>query len=420
MTTSLTNAIHDFEVNARGTLNLLEAIRDLDEPAAAGLHVHQQGLRRPAGREAARARQPLRAGGRDLREHGIGESRPLDFHSPYGCSKGTADQYVIDYARTFGLPAVVFRMSCIYGPHQFGTEDQGWVAHFLIRASKGQPITIYGDGMQVRDILFADDLVDAFLLAQANMPTISGQAFNIGGGPQNTISLIELLDLIEQLHGRRPDVRFGAWRPGDQRYYVSDTQKFRAATSGSPAGGRARRRAPARRVAPRIRAPRRGRPAARPCPGTDAWPTTSRAERAAAATPRGRGATAAKEAAIESRAVPCRGLDRPATEADVRGTTMRAAVLVRAGQQVEMRHGRACRAPRGRPRVRVRVEGCGVCASNIPPWEGREWFKYPMTPGQLGHEGWGIVEAGRRRSAQGPPRRPRRVPERTTPSPSTT
>ena len=170
----------------------------------------------------------------DLREHGIGESRPLDFHSPYGCSKGVADQYVIDYARTFGLPAVVFRMSCIYGPHQFGTEDQGWVAHFLIRAQKGQPITIYGDGMQVRDILYAEDLVDAFLLAQANMPTISGQAFNIGGGPQNTISLIELLDQIERLHGRRPDVRFGAWRPGDQRYYVSDTQKFRAATQWKP------------------------------------------------------------------------------------------------------------------------------------------------------------------------------------------
>ncbi len=99
--------------------------------------------------------------------NGIGEARPLDFHSPYGCSKGTADQYVLDYARTFGLPAVVFRMSCIYGPHQFGTEDQGWVAHFLIRALQGEPITLYGDGMQVRDILFVEDLVDAFLLAQA-------------------------------------------------------------------------------------------------------------------------------------------------------------------------------------------------------------------------------------------------------------
>src|SRR5207253_6556705 len=144
------------------------------------------------------------------RAKGVGEKRPLDFHSPYGCSKGGADQYVIDYARTFGLPAVVFRMSCIYGPHQFGNEDQGWVAHFLIRALKDQPITLYGDGMQVRDILFVEDLVDAFLLAQANMATLAGQAFNMGGGPANTISLLELLDMITELHGRRPDVRFGA------------------------------------------------------------------------------------------------------------------------------------------------------------------------------------------------------------------
>jgi CDP-paratose 2-epimerase len=165
-----------------------------------------------------------------IRAAGISERRPLDFHSPYGCSKGAADQYVIDYARTFGLPAVVFRMSCIYGPHQFGNEDQGWVAHFLIRALKDQPITLYGDGMQVRDILFVEDLVDAFLLAQAHMPSIGGRAFNIGGGASNTISLLELLDLIGELNGVRPDVRSGAWRPGDQRYYVSDTRAFQEAT----------------------------------------------------------------------------------------------------------------------------------------------------------------------------------------------
>ena len=137
---------------------------------------------------------------------------------------------MIDYARTFGLPAVVFRMSCIYGPHQFGTEDQGWVAHFLIRALQGQPITIYGDGRQVRDILYVEDLVDAFLLAQANMSTISGQAFNIGGGADNAISLIELMEMIKELHGERPRTLGGAWRPGDQRYYVSDTRKMHAAT----------------------------------------------------------------------------------------------------------------------------------------------------------------------------------------------
>jgi CDP-paratose 2-epimerase len=233
VTTSLTNAIHDFEVNARGTLNLLEAIRSADAPpplvftstnkvygALPDVRMRANGDRYEPEDDAIRA-------------NGISELRPLDFHSPYGCSKGTADQYVIDYARTFGLPAVVFRMSCIYGPHQFGNEDQGWVAHFLIRALRGQPITLYGDGMQVRDILFVEDLVDAFLLAQAHMPTVGGRAFNIGGGPINTISLIELLDMIRELNGVRPEVRSGAWRPGDQRYYVSDTRAFREATGWS-------------------------------------------------------------------------------------------------------------------------------------------------------------------------------------------
>jgi CDP-paratose 2-epimerase len=132
------------------------------------------------------------------------------------------------------MAAVVFRMSCIYGLHQMGNEDQGWVAHFLIRAIEGKPLSIFGDGMQVRDILFAEDLVDAFLLVQANMHTLSGQAFNIGGGLGNTISLVELLDLIARLCGERPKVNSYDWRPGDQRYYVSDTRKFKAATGWSP------------------------------------------------------------------------------------------------------------------------------------------------------------------------------------------
>ena len=165
-----------------------------------------------------------------LAQHGIAEDRPLDFHSPYGCSKGTADQYVLDYVRSFGLRAVVFRMSCIYGPHQFGNEDQGWVAHFLIRALEGQPIVLYGDGKQVRDVLFVEDLVNAFVLAQKYMPSIAGNAFNIGGGAANTTSLVELLDLIGAMHGEQPDVAFQSWRTGDQRYYVSNTAKFSAAT----------------------------------------------------------------------------------------------------------------------------------------------------------------------------------------------
>jgi CDP-paratose 2-epimerase len=170
-------------------------------------------------------------------KHGFNEDRPLAFHSPYGCSKGAACQYVLDYARTFGVPAVVFRMSCIYGPHQFGNEDQGWVAHFLIKAAKREPITIYGDGRQVRDILFVEDLVNAFLLAQQNIRQISGQAFNIGGGPANTISLLELLDLIGQLQSQPAIADFSDWRTADQKYYVSDIRKFAAETGWSPATG---------------------------------------------------------------------------------------------------------------------------------------------------------------------------------------
>jgi CDP-paratose 2-epimerase len=165
---------------------------------------------------------------------GIDERRPLDFHSPYGCSKGTADQYVIDYGRSFGLKTAVFRMSCIYGPHQYGTEDQGWVAHFLIRALRDQPITIYGDGKQVRDLLYVDDLVAALIAAHENIENLSGRAFNIGGGAANAISLLELLDLIEELQGTSARVKFGAWRTGDQRYYVSDHSSFTRTTGWRP------------------------------------------------------------------------------------------------------------------------------------------------------------------------------------------
>jgi CDP-paratose 2-epimerase len=141
---------------------------------------------------------------------------------------------VIDYARSFDLPALVFRMSCIYGPHQCGTEDQGWVAHFALRTIGGDPITIYGDGRQVRDVLYVDDLVDAFLLAQENMARLKGNAFNIGGGAANAVSLIELIHEVAQLHGRAPTLEFGGWRTGDQRYYVTDHSRFTRATGWRP------------------------------------------------------------------------------------------------------------------------------------------------------------------------------------------
>src|SRR3954469_12610499 len=234
VTSSLIDPFYDFEVNAQGTLNLLEAIRnsghqppvifastnkvygDLDD-----LGIVMNGTR-------------YYPENNFFRQHGISEKRSLDFHSPYGCSKGVADQYMLDYARTFGLKTVVFRMSCIYGPHQFGTEDQGWVAHFLIQALKNKPITLYGDGKQVRDILFVEDLVTAYLLAQANMPSIGGRPFNIGGGPSNTTSLLELLDLIETITGEPLPHTIEPWRTADQRYYVSDTSKFTAATGWRP------------------------------------------------------------------------------------------------------------------------------------------------------------------------------------------
>jgi CDP-paratose 2-epimerase len=226
VTTSLVDAVHDFEVNARGTLNVLEAARhQLTPPPVIFTSTNKvYGELADLGTRLRGQRyEPVDEG---VRVRGIGEDRCLDFHSPYGCSKGAADQYVLDYARTFKLPACVFRMSCIYGPHQCGNEDQGWVAHFLIQAIRGEPLTIYGDGNQVRDICFADDLVDAFLVARRKIHQLSGHAFNIGGGVGNVISLRDLLDLIEQLHGKRPDVRFADWRTGDQRYYVSDTSKF--------------------------------------------------------------------------------------------------------------------------------------------------------------------------------------------------
>jgi len=233
VTTSLTDPLTDFEINVGGTLNLLEEIRARETPPPllfTSTNKVYGSLSDLAMEQSETRYQPLDASLRG----GISEDRPLDFHSPYGCSKGSADQYVLDYARTFGLPAMVFRMSCIYGYHQMGTEDQGWVAHFLLRALSGKPLVLYGDGRQVRDLLFAEDLVDAFLLAQSNVHTLSGQAFNIGGGLGNTLSLLELLDLMQLIHGKRPEVKMEPWRCADQRYYVSDTRKFKAATGWSP------------------------------------------------------------------------------------------------------------------------------------------------------------------------------------------
>jgi CDP-paratose 2-epimerase len=228
VTTSLVDPREDFEINVRGTVNLLDAVRVRREAVpvifASTNKVYGDLADIPIERHGDRY-EPRSLPAR----RGVDESRPLDFHTPYGCSKGSADQYVLDYCRSFGIPTVVFRMSCIYGQRQMGTEDQGWVAHFLIRALEGKPITIYGDGRQVRDVLDVGDAVNAYVSALENIEQVAGRAFNLGGGPENSISLFDLVGEMRAILGRDVELRFEDWRPGDQRWYVSDTHAARGA-----------------------------------------------------------------------------------------------------------------------------------------------------------------------------------------------
>lgn len=219
VTTSITNPRLDFESNLLSTFNVLEALR-LGAPEAVLIFTSTNKVY-----GALDDVRVVETGGRYQYADGQGvdESRPLDFHSPYGCSKGAADQYVRDYARVFDLRTVVFRMSCIYGEHQLGSEDQGWVAHFLYSALLGQPVTVFGDGKQVRDILFADDLVEAFLSAYRRIDSVRGDVFNIGGGVGQTLSLRELIEWV-QARGRL-QVAWDRGRVGDQKIYVSDVTK---------------------------------------------------------------------------------------------------------------------------------------------------------------------------------------------------
>jgi CDP-paratose 2-epimerase len=223
VTTSVQNPREDFEINATGTLNVLEAVRlHGDDPIVLYSSTNK-----------------VYGGFEDLdivldqtrytfadHPHGVSESRPLDFHSPYGCSKGAGDQYMLDYARIYGVRSVVMRQSCIYGPQQHGMEDQGWLAWFILAILRGTPITIYGDGCQVRDVLYVNDLLDAYQAAVDNIDAARGQAYNIGGGPDNIISVwTEYGPILEELFSRPIDVTRGDWRPGDQRVYISDIRK---------------------------------------------------------------------------------------------------------------------------------------------------------------------------------------------------
>jgi CDP-paratose 2-epimerase len=230
VTTSLVDPREDFDINVRGTINVLDAVRLRREPVPVIFASTNKVYGDLADIELDTLHgryEPKSYAGR----RGVDESRPLDFHTPYGCSKGAADQYVLDYCRSFGIPTAVLRMSCIYGQRQMGTEDQGWVAHFLIRALEGQPVTIYGDGKQVRDILDVGDAVDAYVRALENIEQVQGRAFNLGGGPENAISLLQLIDQIRSIIGHDVQLRFEDWRQGDQRWFVSDTQKAREALS---------------------------------------------------------------------------------------------------------------------------------------------------------------------------------------------
>ena len=231
VTTSVTNPRRDFEDNAFGTFNLLEGVR-LGAPDAIVLYTSTNkvyGGMEDIGIELHDGRYRYV----DL-PNGCDEQRPLDFHSPYGCSKGAADQYVHDYARIYGMRTVVFRQSCIYGYRQFGVEDQGWVAWFSIRAALGKPVTIFGDGRQVRDVLFIDDLVDGFLAAIDHIDSSAGRIYNVGGGPGNQMSLLDLVAHLERLSGRPLHVEYAGWRPGDQRIFVCDIGKAKRELGWAP------------------------------------------------------------------------------------------------------------------------------------------------------------------------------------------
>jgi len=230
VTTSIDDPREDFEINVGGTLNILEAARKSGRKPFLLFtstnkvygHITSQKL-------TALPERYWCAG-----DPGVSESQPLDFYSPYGCSKGAADQYVHDYSRIFGLPTVVFRMSCIAGRRQFGTEDQGWVAHFLYSALQGRPVIIYGDGRQVRDVLYVEDLLRAFESVRERVETTGGEVYNVGGGLENSTSLLEIISEIERVTGKKLQYTMDLARPGDQPFYVTDFSKLHRHTDWQP------------------------------------------------------------------------------------------------------------------------------------------------------------------------------------------
>ncbi len=232
VTTSVTDPRSDFEINALGSFNVLEGVRLTGQKP---IMLYSSTNKVYGGMEevVVEKKDDQHYGYRDF-PHGIAENFPLDFHSPYGCSKGTGDQYFIDYARIYDFKTVVLRQSCIYGDHQFGNEDQGWVAHFLISAVKGSPLTIFGDGLQVRDVLYVKDLVRCYDMAISNIDKVKGKAFNVGGGADNTLSLLEFIDILKEMTGEPKTLSFDDWRPGDQKVYISDIREVRKVLNWAP------------------------------------------------------------------------------------------------------------------------------------------------------------------------------------------
>jgi len=236
VTTAVEDPRHDFQVNALGTFNVLEAAR-LSQSRPMVLYASTNKVY--GGMEDVVVVEGQAGYAYQDYVRGIPENYPLDFHSPYGCSKGAGDQYVRDYARIYGLPTVVFRQSCIYGPRQFGVEDQGWVAWFLIAAVTGRQITIYGDGKQVRDVLWVDDLLDLYQAAVDQIDTAAGQVYNVGGGPQNVLAVwAGLGPMLEKLVGHEIEVERADWRPGDQRIFVADIGKAKRELGWKPTVGK--------------------------------------------------------------------------------------------------------------------------------------------------------------------------------------
>jgi CDP-paratose 2-epimerase len=222
VTTSIIDPLNDFQANAFGTFNMCETVRKF-VPGAILLYASTNKVYGPMA-DTKVIEQETRYMYLDL-PNGVSEDCPLDFYSPYGCSKGTGDQYVRDYARIYGLRSVSFRQSCIYGRRQYGIEDQGWVAWFTIAAMLERPVTICGDGKQVRDILFVDDLIECYLKAVERIDRVSGQVYNIGGGPRNTISLLELIQFLDGRSRKKMQYSFADWRKGDQRVFFCDISK---------------------------------------------------------------------------------------------------------------------------------------------------------------------------------------------------